>query len=159
MPAAERMFAHSLSNMTRVVLSTLLLAMVTTGQYNGTTSTPDVTESSSAAATGSWKGSLITGVHRPCDESNKDFCWNNGICVLPQDSNVPSCICPPNLTGQRCVYAVGLLTIHNSSLEKLIALFVVMVLIIIVLSIFIYCVARRRLQKSAPKPQLPETAV
>ncbi|XP_033946965.1 epigen [Pseudochaenichthys georgianus] len=86
---------------------------------------------------------------RPCQSQDENYCANGGVCMLPQDSDKPSCICKFSYTGQRCLFVIS--PSHTlPELEKVIAISFGAILIIFVLAIIFCCFAHKRCRKSAP---------
>ncbi|KAK5870894.1 hypothetical protein PBY51_003802 [Eleginops maclovinus] len=91
----------------------------------------------------------VSHSYRPCKSKDENFCANGGKCMLPQDSDEPSCICKFSYVGKRCHFIME----HNRALpelEQLIAITFGVAMLILVLTIIIYCFAYKRCMKSAP---------
>ncbi|XP_077943165.1 epigen-like isoform X1 [Gasterosteus aculeatus] len=145
-----------------------LLLLTTTGQSAGpqTTGDPDpvtsrlttqLTNSESAVAififTGSTEEPRALLLSKACRTEDKDFCKNGGVCMYPQDSDKPSCICQSSYSGKRCMFIIGR-TQTRIEWEKLIGIGFGVSMLILVLAFIIYCLASKRCIKSAPLKQI-----
>nr|XP_040050807.1 epigen-like [Gasterosteus aculeatus aculeatus] len=138
-----------------------LLLLTTTGQSAGlsdqlqTTGGPDpltsrLTTQLTNSSTEEPRALLLS---KACRTEDKDFCKNGGVCMYPQDSDKPSCICQSSYSGKRCMFIIGR-TQTRIEWEKLIGIGFGVSVLILVLAFIIYCLASKRCIKSAPLKQI-----
>ncbi|XP_040050807.2 epigen-like isoform X2 [Gasterosteus aculeatus] len=134
-----------------------LLLLTTTGQSAGpqTTGDPDpvtsrLTTQLTNSSTEEPRALLLS---KACRTEDKDFCKNGGVCMYPQDSDKPSCICQSSYSGKRCMFIIGR-TQTRIEWEKLIGIGFGVSMLILVLAFIIYCLASKRCIKSAPLKQI-----
>ncbi|XP_047448236.1 epigen-like [Mugil cephalus] len=91
----------------------------------------------------------VLHLHKPCGSEHETFCANGGTCVYPQDNEKPFCICTSSFVGPRCMLTSEQ-TMVLPEFEKMIAVILAVVMLLLILAIVIYCLAYRRCVKSAP---------
>ncbi|XP_029999995.1 epigen-like isoform X2 [Sphaeramia orbicularis] len=134
-----------------VLLSTMGQCAVLTEDLQTTTG-PDPTTSSTNTYTNnsSMDQPLVLRSHRSdCGDEHADFCANGGVCMYPQDSTEPSCICAPSFGGPRCMILSQLSHTH-AEIEQVIGITFGVAMILLALFVTVYCCIQRRCVKSPP---------
>ncbi|XP_072243039.1 epigen [Leuresthes tenuis] len=163
------MFTQRRTYLEKAFLSavTVLLLLTTDGQSAvlsnspQTSTAPPVSNSSlTTQITGNMEEPRVQRIHRSCGSEHSTYCGNGGQCMLPQDSEKPSCICTSSYSGPRCMHFSDR-TYTPPELEEVIAISFGVIMVIFLVLIVIYCCAYKRCVKSAPliKSASSETSV
>ncbi|KAM9391975.1 epigen-like [Pholidichthys leucotaenia] len=142
----------------RGCVAAVLLFLMTAGRpavANDDRSTTETPLSNSSLTTQFSNSSVelpkVLRSHRPCGSEHDTYCSNGGMCMFPQDSDKPSCICKAFYSGRRCmIYADDTGSSTSPQLEKLIGIIIGVLMVIVVLAVLFYCFAYKRCIKSAP---------
>ncbi|KAM9743517.1 uncharacterized protein ACNS7B_010997 isoform 1-T1 [Menidia menidia] len=132
------------------------------GSLRTTTAPPasNLSLTTQITTTANMEDPLVKRLHTPCATEYSAYCGNGGTCMIPQDSNKPSCICAPSHGGPRCL-DFSEVTYSLPEMEEVIAITFGVIMVILILAVVISCCAYKRCVKSAPliKSSSSETSV
>ncbi|KAM9859035.1 epigen [Aulostomus maculatus] len=138
----------------------ILLLLATSGQSAQTTTPPAVPDSSPTALLNdsSVEEPVVLRLHSSCRSEHENYCGNGGQCMYPQDSEKPSCICPPSFNGPRCLFVIeitGVVSEAPLAAEQLITIIFGVLIVLFILAVMGCCIFKRckkstQLKKSEP---------
>lgn len=111
---------------------------------------PTTASTNTPPSNGSLDPPLVLRSHRSeCPDQHASFCVNGGVCMLPQDSAEPSCICTPPFGGRRCMILNQLSHAH-AEVERAVGITFGVAMVLLALVVCAYCCIKRRCVNASP---------